>query len=65
MSAVAMETPVAPTESTYPPSSPALHPDDSTQAAVDRALESAQALLRELRSARFSALARHARRPEA
>ncbi|GLQ57288.1 hypothetical protein [Devosia nitrariae] len=61
MSAVAVGSSSALPEAGHPTSPPAPQPVDATQDAVDRALDSAQRLISELRSARFAALARQAR----
>lgn len=60
MSGVAMESATPPPGHDDPASLPAPPSADATQQAVDRALDSAQRLIAELRSARFAALARHA-----
>lgn len=61
MSAVAMENASVRPEADQQPTGRGLEPNDATQDAVNRALDSAQRLLEELRSARYAALAHHAR----
>lgn len=60
MSTVAMKS-SSPSTSSDPALLPEPHAADATQDAVDRALEGAQRLVAELRSARLAALVRHAR----